>query len=146
MHDAGSKAANGGKFFGARERSIRLNASSNVFPNGDHVRHLVTAIGAHRNLADQPVISLARFGHRLLLDTLSLSGCKHLAEFALEQVTTLLGKHVKNISAQSFAARQAELAQLAISVPGNDAVVAIDRVKRQRQRIDDCLGKPLLHL
>src|SRR2546426_11539376 len=110
------------------------------------MRHLVTAIGAHRNLADQPMISLARFGHRLLLDALNLSGCKHPKEFALEQVATLLSKQVKNIPSQSFAARQSKLAQLAISVPGNDAVVTIDRIKRERQRIDDCLSKPLLHL
>ena len=110
MHHAGSKSADGGKFFSARNGAIRLNTSGNVFANGDDVRHLVTAIGAHRNLTNEPVVSVARFSHRLLLNLLNLAVGKHFAEFALQQVTTLLSKHVENVAAQNFASRKSELA------------------------------------
>ncbi len=76
---------------------------------------------------------------------MNLAGSKDPPEFTLQKFATLFREDLKNIFPQGFSARQSELAQFTISVPGDNPVITIDCIERQRQRIDDRFGEALLH-
>src|SRR5882724_12319476 len=81
-----------------------------------------------------------------MLDALDFSILKDTDEFALKQIAFLPSQNAEDIFSQHRAARDAKLTQLAVAVPGNNLVVAIDCVKRERQAIDNCLDEAPLCL
>src|SRR5436305_11320908 len=129
MDDTGGQPANSREFFSARDCTFGFNARRYVFADGDHVRNLIAIISAHWNFANQPVIGLAVVSDCLLFDSMDFAGRKNFAEFTLKQFTTLLGKNFKDVSTERLAARQTQLAQFSITIPGNYSIIAIDRVK-----------------
>ncbi len=106
--------------------------------------HLAGRVGPHRNLADHPVTDVALLRKRLLVDALDFAALENTFELFLEHVTRLARQNVKYIFTQHGAARDTKLAEFAIAVPRDDAVLASDRVQRKRQTVDDRFDKPFL--
>src|SRR5207237_970623 len=114
------------------------------FAHGNHMRDLITILSAHWDFANQPVSLFAILVDRLLLDTMDFASGKYPPEFLLQDFALLFGQHVENVASQHDAARQTQFSQLAVSVPGDDAIVTVDRVKRQRQAVDNRFGESVL--
>src|SRR5260370_34341707 len=91
VHDAGGEPADGRQFLSAGNRAVCLDSNGDVLANRDDVRNLSAFVGAHGNLADQPVMRFAGFRYRFLFDSMNLTGGKDPAEFAFQQIATLLG-------------------------------------------------------
>src|SRR5260370_1866861 len=119
MHDSRSQPADRRQLFGAGNRAIGFDSRGNVLANRDHVRNLAATGGAHGNLADQPVIGFATLRHGLLFDAVNLSSGENFGELALEHLATLRRHNFKDITAQPYSPRQAQLAQPAVAVPRN---------------------------
>ena len=145
VDDTRSQTSYGGEFLCARDCTMSFDACGYVLANGNHMRNLFRFAGTHRNLADQPMIRVTFIRDGFLLDTVNLAGRENLAELTFEQLTILFGEHFKNVLAENESARQTEFTQLAVAVPGDDSIFTIDRVERQRQRVDDRFGEALLH-
>ena len=110
MHDTGSKSSDGCQFFRARHGSIGFDACRDVFADGNHVCHIVAAVGPHGNLAHLPMPRLA-FGSRgFLLDALNAAGIEDVGEFPFKQLAFLARQHVIDIAAHHRVARQTQLA------------------------------------
>src|SRR6266550_1484055 len=92
------------------------------------------------------MLHFAICGSGCMFDALYISGSKYGGEFALKQLLFLAGQHFEDIFSQHGAAWYAKLAQLAVPVPGNNLVVAIDCVERKWQAIDNCLDEASLGL
>src|SRR5260370_38863698 len=146
MHDSRSQPADRRQLFGAGNRAIGFDSRGNVLANRDHLRDSAATGGAHGNLADQPVIGFATLRHGLLFDAANLSSGENFGELAFEHLATLLRQDLKDIPPHYLAARQAQLAQFAVAVPRHDSIVAIDRIERERQAVNDRFGEALLHL
>ena len=81
-----------------------------------------------------------------MFDALDVPGFENKSEFVLKQLLFLASQHVEDIFSQHRAAGNTKLAQLAVTVPGDNLVVAIDSLKREREAIDNCLDEAPLGL
>ena len=84
MHDASGESADGRQFLSAGNRAMCLDANRDVLAHRDDMRNLFAFIGAHGNLADQPVMRFAGFRYGLLFDSMNLAGGKDSAELAFQ--------------------------------------------------------------
>ena len=143
MHDAGGEPADGGEFFSSCDRAIRFDARRDVFAHSDDVRDL-RAVCAHRNFADEPVLRVPVGGRALLLDALDLAGLEGASELAFERRTRLARQHIEDATAQRIPTRHTLTAKLAVAIPSDDAMRAINCVERHRQTINDRFGETTL--
>src|SRR5882762_1369130 len=104
MNYAGGQTSDRSQFFRAGHGTMRFDARGYVFADRDHMSHFIAFVSSHRNLADQPVIRLARAGERFLLDAMDLASGENLTELPFQQLAALFRQHFKNISAQNFTA------------------------------------------
>src|SRR5205085_173165 len=135
----------GGEPLRPRDGAVRLDARRDLFADGDDVRDLF-AVNLHRDFADEPVARRAVGRLRLLLDVLDLARGERALELATERPARLPSENLEDVSPQNVAARDALAAQLAVAVPGDDAVVAVNRVERDRKAVNDRLGEAALRL
>src|SRR5258708_10417768 len=145
MNYAGGQTSDRSQFFGAGHGTMRFDARGYVFADRDHMGHFIAFVSSHRHLADHPVVRLAQAGHRFLLDAMDLASGENLTELPFQQFAALFRQHFKNILAQNLAARQTQFAEFPVAIPGDNPVIAVDRVKRQGQRVDDRFGEALMH-
>ena len=59
MNYPGRQAPDGGEFFSAGNRAVRFYAGGYVLADSNHMRDFAVFAGAHRNLANQPMVGLA---------------------------------------------------------------------------------------
>ena len=142
VHDAGCEPADRGELLCVDDRLVHLLLLGDVFADGDNVRHF-GVIDAHRHFRDFPYAPLA-FVPGLLLDLDDLAGAEDGGEFVFEHAARLARQHAEDVLTEHFVARDAAAAKLAVAVPGDDAHIAINDVKRHRQGIDDLFGEALL--
>ncbi len=145
VHDAGRQAPDGRELLRTRHRAVGLDARRDVFADGDDVRDLAV-VAAHRDFADEPVVRRAVVGARLLLDALDSSGGEGALELLLHRLARLPGQDLEDVAADGAAARDALPALLAVAVPRDDAVAAVNGVERDGQGVDDRLGEAALRL
>ena len=81
-----------------------------------------------------------------VFEALDFPARKDAGEFAFQQFAFLASEDAENTFAQYRSTRNAQLAKLAVAVPGDNLKVAIDSVKRERQTIDDGLDEAALRL
>src|SRR5438270_1747719 len=131
------------ELLGARHGAVGLDARGDVLADRDDVRDLL-AVRPHRHFADEPVARRAVGRFRLLLDALDLAGLEGALEFSLQGLARLARQHVEDVPAQNVAARDALPAQLAVAVPGDDAVFVVNRVERDGKAVNDRLREAAL--
>ena len=143
VHDAGGERADRRELLGLREAVLRLAPLGDVLADGDDVRHravveahgdLRDAIGAQ--LAATRVDSIWKICRRPVANTSSNSRAQHLRRLAVQDL--------EDRAADRLLARHALHARLALAVPDRDAVLAVDHVQADRQRVDDALGDAAL--
>ena len=73
---------------------------------------------------------------RLLLDALDLTGTKGPFKFLAQTSLRIFCEHIKNVAAYGDLTRNTLVTHLAMTVPGNDPVISIDYIKRDRQCVE----------
>ena len=141
VDDTGGQPADRGEFFGPVDRLDGFDPNGDVLADGDDMRHLAGVGVFHRHLADHPVQGRAVIGDRLLLDTLNLAGAKCPLKFLPQPSLRIFFQHVKNVAADGDIARYALRADLAMPVPCDDPIIAVDNIERNGQSVQDGLGK-----
>ena len=119
----------------------RFDSHRNVFADGDDVRYIIAVLVFHRDLTDHPVPRRTVIGDRLLFDPLNASGAKSSLKFLSDAALRIFFENVKNVTPDSHITRNSQYTDLAMTVPGDDPVIAIDNVERNRQCIEYRLGK-----
>src|SRR5215203_6596859 len=79
-----------------------------------------------------------------MLNPFDLTTLKHTSKLLFQHVARLSCKDLKNVLTKHGPTWNTELSKLSISVPGNQAILTIDCVQRQRQAIDNRLDKTFL--
>ena len=85
MNHAGGQTANGGELLSARHGAFDFTREVMFSPT---VMTCVTSPVSSARIgyfADEPVVSVAGLGNRLLLDAVNFAGLEHLAEFVLQE-------------------------------------------------------------
>ena len=144
MDHARRQASDRGKFLRASDGAICFHSIGDFLADSNDVRDLSAVVGPHRDLADDPVPDVTFWRWRFLLDALDLTALKHAREFLLQHVAWLAREHVENVLAEHRAARDTELSEFAVAVPRHYSILAIDRIKRQRQTIDNRFNESAL--
>ncbi len=144
MDDSSGKTANGRELFGARDGAVRFDAQGNVLTNGDHMTHFIIGASPHRKLAYQPVLYFAVCGRSLLFYSLNFTCLEDLRDFPFENLSLLPRQNLKDVFSNYQATCNAQLSQLAITIPGNNPIVPIDCVKRERQAVYYCFDEATL--
>jgi hypothetical protein len=126
----------------ASNRVNGFNAKRNVLTDSDDMRNLVGFRVEHWDLADQPMFRRSVVRDRLLLDAFDLARLERTLKFHSNTSLRIPGEHAKNISTDRRITRNALRADLAVPVPTDNAVIAIDHVDRYRQCIEHGFRKP----
>src|SRR3954471_16908423 len=101
MNHTGCQATDGGQFLRSCDGPMRFHPSSDVFAHSNHMCDVVTCAGAHRYLANQPVVGFAVAGDRFLLDSVNSASCKDAVKFSLQQFAALFAENLENVLTQS---------------------------------------------
>ncbi len=142
MHHARGELADGREFLRLREPLLRLFPVGHVLANGDDVRDGRVA-KPHRNLRDAIRAQLAG-GERLHLVFLDAPGRADIVELAPQHLRRLPVEDLKDRPADRFLTRDALHAGFTLAIPRLNAVLPIDDIETERQRVDDLLGEDAL--
>ena len=142
VHDTGGERADGGELLRLVETLLRLAPIGDVLTHGDHVRDR-PVVEPHGNLGDAKGAQLAgRSG--LHLEDLQPTRGEHLIELATQHLGRLAMQDLEDRAAEGLLARHTLHARLALAIPHGDAVLAVDDVQADRQRVDDAFGDAAL--
>src|SRR6185369_8550727 len=119
----------------------RLNTHGNILANRDNVCYFTRYRVFHRNFAYNPMTRRTVVGDRLLFNAFQLAGFKNPLKFLPQSSFGKFCEHGEYIPADSRVARYALHTNFAVAIPRHDAIIAVDHVKRYRQRVENCLRK-----
>jgi len=119
----------------------RLNTHGNILANRDNVCYFTRYRVFHRNFAYNPMTRRTVVGDRLLFNAFQLAGFKNPLKFLPQSSFGKFCEHGEYIPADRRVARYALHTNFAVAIPRHDAIIAVDHVKRYRQRVENCLRK-----
>ena len=144
VHDARGERSDRGELLRLSEALLRLAPVRHVLADGDHVRH-GPVVESHGDLGDAVGAHLAG-GTRLHLKGLESSRGEDFIELATEHRRGLAVQDLEDRSPDRVLARHALHARLALPVPDGDAILAIDHVQPDGERVDDARRHPALSI
>ncbi len=139
VHHTGGELADRRELLGLRETLLCFLPVGDVFADRDDVRDGRIA-EAHRNFRDAIGAQLAG-GERLHLIFLNAARREDVVELAPQHFGRLTMEDLEDRPADRFLARDTLHSGFAFAIPCLNAILAIDHVQSERERVDDLLGE-----
>src|SRR5690606_28887003 len=141
VNDAGRKPSDRREFFRAPDGVDRFDTHGYVFADRDYMRNFAGVRICHRHFADDPMFDRTVRAGGLLFDAFDLSGAKRSFKFLAYFFFGVTRQNLKNVLANRVFAHYALRTDLALAVPRDDPIIAVNDVYRKRQRVHHGFGK-----